>query len=180
MKHYRSAVALSFLLLLLAPRSVVIAQSEMQTPQQNAQGLPFDGSRGSFPGCPQCGLWSWVDKPEDQATVFADDFILKGWGFECVSGTPVTRIDVLYQDYEGAWRTLKQETGALTPGVSRWDVTRAFYLACPNVTQYAGWHLHVTGMPLGLRRVRIIVWHGAYLENHFRTYLVRQTANVGQ
>jgi hypothetical protein len=132
------------------------------------------GARGSFPGCPDCGVWSWVDDPADQVTVSTRAFVIQGWGFECVSGRPVDRVDVWYQDYNGAWQPLKQAQEALAAGaVWRGDVVQfGPTVGCPNVAANTGWVLSVTGMPLGLRRVRIVAWKGPYFEAHTRTYLV--------
>lgn len=144
----------------------------------SAQDIPqpgqlLDGSRGSFPGCPDCGVWSWVDYPRDQRTVAASNFYVQGWGFECVSGRPIDRVDVYYQDYEGIYHPVKQPEWALLHGaIGRPDVVAAFAGACPNVAANSGWQLRVTGIPPGLRRVTIVVWRGPYRENHDRTYLI--------
>lgn len=134
----------------------------------------FDGSRGSFPGCPTCGVWSWVDLPAPEMTVSASNFVVQGWGFECVSGQPVDRVDVSYQDYDGHWNPLLQPASALTPyTVARPDVAYMFAPFCPNVSGYTGWQLVVTNPPpLGLRRVAFTIWRGPYFERHQRVYLI--------
>lgn len=134
------------------------------------------GSRGSFPGCPQCGVWSWVDKPDDQITVSTRGFVLQGWGFECVSGMPADRVNVYWQDYDGDWWPLLLPDYALESGQShRSDVERfARTIGCRNVGSDTGWALRVSGVPLGLRRLKIDVWRGPYFETHYRTYLIRQ------
>jgi len=134
------------------------------------------GARGSFPGCPQCGVWSWVDLPQNQQTVSASNFWVHGWGFECVSGLSIDRVDVHYQDYDGIWRPLKQPVNALRWGlIPRPDVvTFGQAIGCPHTVANTGWALTVHGMPLGLRRVTFNVWRGPYLETHERTYLVRR------
>jgi len=137
-------------------------------------GAQFDGGRGSFPGCPTCGVYSFVDLPQAEATVSASNFTLQGWGFECVSGRPVDRVDIWEQDYDGFWHPLKQADGALWFGYSyRPDVQAAYRGLCPNVSPLTGWVLTLTNPPaLGLRRLRINLWYGPYFETSLRTYLV--------
>ena len=139
-----------------------------------AFGQAFDGSRGSFPGCPLCGVFSYVDAPAAEQTISASNFIIQGWGFECVSGRPVDRVDVHYQNYAGYWVRLPQDPSALDYGsVARPDVRSAYQSACPTVPAHAGWTLAVTNPPpLGLRRIAVLVWRGPYVEQHFRTYLI--------
>lgn len=143
-----------------------------------ANAQPTDGSRGSFPGCPTCGVVSYIDLPKLEATVARSKFTIHGWGFECVSGQSVMRVDVWYQDYDGSWHPLKQDDGALRFNLKRPDVAKAYRPYCPNVTDYTGWALTLTNPPpAGLRRLMINVWdlpdwQSAYKETHHRTYLV--------
>jgi hypothetical protein len=140
-----------------------------------AQQPLFDGGRGQFPGCPGCGVYSYVDSPTPEQTVSASNFVIEGWGFECVSGLVADRVDLSYQDYDGYWRPLLQPAYTLNYGsIPRPDVWMAYRPACPGVPANSGWHLLVTNPPpVGLRRVLITVWHGPYYEKHWRTYLVR-------
>jgi hypothetical protein len=140
----------------------------------HAQPAIFDGSRGSFPGCPTCGVWSWVDLPAPEVTVHASDFTVQGWGFECMSGNPIDRVEVFYQDYNGWWHPLYQGPTALMWGASaRPDVRAAFGAGCPLMGDYTGWTLILTNPPpLGLRRVQFTIWRGPYYEAHRRTYLI--------
>lgn len=132
------------------------------------------GDRGSFPGCPTCGVYSYVDLPVAEMTVSASNFTLQGWGFECYSGVPADRVDLYYQDYDGLWHPLKQAAGTLWFGyVPRPDVAAAYRSSCPNVSDTTGWGLTVMNPPpVGLRRIQINVWHGPYFESHRRTYLI--------
>lgn len=134
----------------------------------------FDGSRGSFPGCPTCGVFSAVDLPAPEQTVSQQNFVVWGWGFECVGGATVDRVDVWYQTYDGTWRPLKQADGTLQYGVMpRPDVQAYYRTACPRVPLNSGWVLSLTRVPpLGLRRVVFNVWRGPYFEQHRRTYLI--------
>lgn len=137
---------------------------------------PFgSGGRGSWPGCPGCGVYSYVDRPEPEVTVNADAFTLKGFGFECGSGEVAERVDVWYQDYDGQWQTIRPQAIEFYPGLRRTDVQKVYRPFCANVTAESGWHAYVT-LPddvRGLRRFKIIVWKGAYFEVHHRTYLIR-------
>jgi hypothetical protein len=140
----------------------------------SAQNAPYaSGGRGQFPGCPKCGVISYVDIPTAEQTVSVENFTIQGWGFECVSGTPITRVDIWYQDYAGYWLPLKQPTTNLDFGqIARPDVMYAFSQECPRVQELTGWSLKVDKMPVGLRRIQIKVWWGPYYETHSRTYLV--------
>jgi hypothetical protein len=134
----------------------------------------FNGGRGSFPGCPSCGVWSYVDFPSAEQTVSAKDFVIEGWGFECVAGAAIERVDLWYQDYAGDWWPLKQPDGAMAAhAVYRPDVEQHFRRVCPNAGTDTGWRLTVKNPPpFGLRRVRVMVWYGPYYEAHYRTYLI--------
>jgi hypothetical protein len=134
----------------------------------------FSGGRGSFPGCPTCGVWSWVDLPGPEATVSASDFAVQGWGFECFTGKPIIRVDVWYQDYDGNWWPLPQQDGTLAVRGSRPDVQGfAPTVGCAMPTDLTGWTLTITNPPpAGLRRMRFVIWRGPYREIHQRTYLI--------
>lgn len=157
-----------------------------------AQPPVGSGGRGSFPGCPQCGVWSWVDyprpardpwdvwvglpiDPRQREDVSASNFWAAGWGFECVSGRPIDRIDVWYQDYAGTWRQLKQPADALRAGfIERPDVVRfAPNVNCATPAMETGWAMQIYGMPPGLRRVRLEIWWGPYHERQEFTLLVK-------
>lgn len=150
------------------------------------------GGRGSFPGCPICGVWSWVDyplierdpldvwlglaiNPRQREPVSAANFWAAGWGFECVSGQAIDRIDVFYQDYEGIWQPLRQPDSALRAGIfDRPDVVRfAPTVQCASPVVATGWALKIHGMPTGFRRVRLEIWWGPYHERQEFTVLVR-------
>lgn len=136
----------------------------------------MDGSRGSFPGCPSCGVLSYIDLPKLEATVARSAFTIHGWGFECVSGRPIRRVEVWYQDYDESWHLLKQPDGALRFNLKRPDVATAFREYCPKVSDDTGWVLTLyNAPPAGLRRMVINVWdqqQSPYRETHHRTYLV--------
>lgn len=123
----------------------------------------------TFPNaCARCGVFSFVDSPEAEATVMRRDLVFKGWGFECEGGGRVDRVDLSYQDYSGYWRPLVQDHWTLASGLHRPDVAGAFRAVCPNVTEYAGWHLYVTNPPpAGLRRVALNIWVGPYFQPPF-------------
>jgi hypothetical protein len=152
-----------------------IQASAQQIPADPEPLGPFNGGRGQFPGCPDCGVLSYVDLPKDESTVSASNLVFQGWGFECVSGRPANRVDVWYQDYDGYWKSLPQPSYVLYFGiVSRPDVRNAFVGSCPNVDQFSGWYLNITNPPpSGLRRIKISVWYGPYFQSHSRTYLVK-------
>lgn len=150
------------------------------------------GGRGSFPGCPKCGVWSWVDYPRIERdpmdvllgvpidprireAVSASNFWAVGWGFECVSGQPADRVDVWYQDYDGKWQQLKQPASALRAGeVYRPDIAPfSTTVGCSTPSNFTGWVLKIHGMSPGLRRVRLEVWWGPYHERNEFTLLVK-------
>lgn len=133
------------------------------------------GGRGSFPGCPKCGVYGFVDYPKDGATVVQSAFTAGGWGIEGGSGAAVDRIDVWYQDYAGAWIPVRLAPQDVRTGfIHRWDVV--LWGAANDfglVDLYSGWAVTIRGVPLGLRRLKFLLWRGPYVEEHNRVYLVK-------
>lgn len=127
----------------------------------------------SYPtGCPRCGVISYVDLPQDGATVSQTSFYLAGWGFECESGRAAHRVDVFYEGDDGYFHPLVPQ-GTLYWGLSRPDVRNAYAAHCPNVPDTTGWHVYLTNPPpLGTRRITVNVWREPYFEGHTRTITV--------
>lgn len=194
----RLTSALALALLSVCPRPLAAQSPEPATVTaevlSNSEAAPFfTGRRGSFPGCPSCGVWSWVDYPRVQRDplavllgdpldlnqredVSASNFVAVGWGFECVTGQSIDRIDVWYQDYDGIWRQVVQPPSALRLGViDRPDVARfAPTVQCATPTRATGWAMQISGVPPGLRRMRLEVWWGPYHERTEFTLLVKR------
>lgn len=195
MRRLTSGIALAMLSLFPSPVSAQspIPPTVTTEAAANSEAAPFfSGRRGSFPGCPQCGVWSWVDYPRVKVDpldallgdppnptiredVSASNFWAVGWGFECVSGQPIDRIDVSYEDYEGKFRPLLQPPTALRAGfIARGDIVRfAPSVQCSKPALETGWVLQIHGMPIGLRRVRLEVWWGPYHERQEFILLVK-------
>jgi hypothetical protein len=123
--------------------------------------------------CSMCRVFSYVDLAPDGATVSASNMQLEGWGFECVGGQAINRVDVYYQDYDGYYHPLKQADYTFNGGRYRPDVAAHYAPYCPKVSTNTGWLLTLNNPPpTGLRRVAINVWSGGLYEGHTRTYLV--------
>ncbi len=130
--------------------------------------------------CAKCGVISYVDIPSETsvAVVPQNLLMLAGWGFECVSGQPLSRIEFWYQGDDGYFHPAHQQgdTWILT-GVYRPDVWNAYNLHCPMVTGYSGWHLYVRPglVPVGTRSVAVVLWYGnAYYNTHFRRVTITE------
>jgi hypothetical protein len=123
--------------------------------------------------CPTCGVHGYVDYPESGATLARAGSVIAGWGFECVSGRPVDRVELWYETSDGSrFLPLKQADYALIAGtIGRPDVRNAFAPYCPNTSSEAGWWLQVTNPPpAGARRVLIKLWYGPYHADLMRTF----------
>lgn len=131
------------------------------------------GKRGSFPGCPTCGVLSAIDTPtaaSPSPTVPSGAFYIAGWGFECFSGAATNRVEVYYRNDDGEMVVAKT---TLIKGLARMDVQRAFSGECV-VPWDSGFHLYFhTPLPRGQREIYINVWRGAYYETHRRDVFVR-------
>ncbi len=165
----------SFIVAFVLQPALPAAQSIPATSAGPSQSnVLFDGRRGSFPGCPTCGVWSWVDYPAPLSQVSTRAFSLSGWGFECVSGQAVDRVDVFYQDYDGVNHPTQLLPTSRYGFIHRWDVVLfGVSVDCGVVDLYSGWAVTVTGVPPGLRLITINVWRGPYVETHERIYLVK-------
>jgi hypothetical protein len=95
--------------------------------------------------CPTCGVHGYVDYPESGATLARAGSVIAGWGFECVSGRPVDRVELWYETSDGSrFLPLKQADYALIAGtIGRPDVRTAFAPYCPNTSERGG--MVVTG-----------------------------------
>lgn len=130
----------------------------------------------SFPGCAACGVAGFVDIPATSATVSNADLLarraaVEGWGFECVSGAPVDRVDLFVEDdaEPGIWHpvpsTDPNASTALTWSgyIARPDVVTAFSASCPAVTPAAGFVRWIDrDLPLGAHRFLFVLWKGPY------------------
>lgn len=125
-------------------------------------------------GCPTCGVHGYVDFPSSGVTLMRNGIMFAGWGFECVTGKPIDRIDVSYEvaDGAGGWQPLKQADWALHFGaIERPDVVNAFANVCPSVPVKSGWWLQITNPPPpGARRVMLKLYSGIWHANLIRTY----------
>jgi len=129
-------------------------------------------------GCPKCGVIGWVDMPAPSTTVsradlYAGRAAFEGWGFECVSGQPVDRIDLWIERTDGIWANLKQNANTTLYGfVYRPDVQAVFTSGCPRVTGLTGWVFYVSHLPdsaLGAHRFTLVLWRGPYHINRVLT-----------
>ena len=133
----------------------------------------FDPQRWFAPGCPSCGVHAYVDLPHSGSELSLST-IIAGWGFECVSGQPIDRVDVWYEE-DGFWVPIKQADGVLNFNViARPDVQTAYRAYCPNVALTSGWWMQLSTLPpAGARRVSFTIWRGPYYARIVRTYTVR-------
>lgn len=132
------------------------------------------GKRGSFPGCPTCGVVSAIDSPQATSPspiVPEGQLYLAGWGFECYAGGLVDRVDVRYRNDDGDLVTAHT---LLIAGLPRMDVQRAFSGSCVPPWD-SGFHVYfLTPLPHGQREIYINVWSGdAYYEVHRRDVFIR-------
>jgi len=126
----------------------------------------------TFPGCAQCGVIGYVDLPARGGTVsnaalLSHNEAFEGWGFECVSGDPVDRVDLFVEDDVQAdiWHPVKQSDDGMWGGYWwRPDVSLAFVKSCPAILgRYTGWVRWIDKpLPLGAHRFRVLLWHGPY------------------
>lgn len=135
----------------------------------------FDPMNWFRPSCPRCGVAGYVDYPKSGATLTRDNILLAGWGFECVSGRAVNRVDVWYEvdDMPGSWLPLKQPWWALHPAaIDRPDVAAAYATVCPAVSRTSGWWLQITNPPPpGARRIMLKLFSGdVWRADIIRTY----------
>lgn len=134
----------------------------------------FDPQTWFKSACPTCGVHGYLDYPKTGASLMRSTVLMAGWGFECVSGRAIDRIDVWYEpdDFPGAWLPLKQADGAARiAAVNRPDVSAAYERACPNAPGNAGWWLLLTNPPpAGARRIMLKLWSGPYHADLVRTY----------
>ena len=128
-------------------------------------------SIGSVPGCPRCGVLSYVDLPAPGATVTQGALFIAGWGFECESGLFVNRVDVWVQNDEGFYVPLPVQTFA--KNLPRPDIVAAYQPSCPHVTSNSGWHCYlIAPPPFGTRNLAINVWREPYVETHIRSVTI--------
>jgi hypothetical protein len=125
-----------------------------------------------FPGCAKCGAVGYVDVPGVSETVSNADLLahnaaVEGWGFECVSGNPVDRVDVFVEDdtQHNFWRPVKEDENAIWTGYNyRPDVEHAFVASCPAIyaraTGFVRWI--DKPLPLGAHRFLFVLWKGPY------------------
>lgn len=145
-------------------------------------------SAQSVPGCEKCGVVAFVDVPAQTVTVSNADLLarhaaIEGWGFECVSGDPVNRVDVWVEDdaHPEFWHpvpnTNPNASTDLTWGGynARPDVEAAFVAACPAIlyrpTGFVRWLDHA--LPLGAHRFKFVLWRGPYHADLVRTWTVQ-------
>ena len=130
-------------------------------------------------GCARCGTYAFVDSPATPdakvPVATAGDWIVAGWGFECESGQPVTRVELWYSGDDGFYKPVPYWLTGLYAGVYRPDVANAFRGACPKVTQYTGYGLQVLAgaVPVGTRALIVNAWRGPYMTQTRRIIVVR-------
>jgi hypothetical protein len=135
---------------------------------------PPIGTRGSFPGCPSCGVLSAIDYPATSSpspTVLYGQLFIAGWGFECFAGAPIDRLEVRYRNDAGILVLAKT---SFYPGLSRPDVQAAFAGSCATRWD-SGFHAYFdVPIPRGQREIYINTWSGsAYYEIHRRDVFIK-------
>jgi hypothetical protein len=125
----------------------------------------------TFPGCPKCGVAGYVDVPGAAATVSNADLLafraaVEGWGFECVSGNPVDRVDIYVEDdvQHDFWHPVKQAANTQGGSNPRPDVEAVFASACQAIEgQWTGFVRWLDQpLPLGAHRFLFVLWKGPY------------------
>lgn len=113
--------------------------------------------------CERCGVIGYVD-------IARADWIA-GWGFECVSGSPLDRVYVMYQKDDGFFTPIDWRKTSWHRYIHRPDVRSAYEAHCPGVTSYSGFNLHIQpgSVPSGTRVISVNISFGPYYENHRRT-----------
>lgn len=131
--------------------------------------------------CTACGIRAHIDSPKavsdaDPAlTGVPQTFAIAGWGFECVSGRPVDRVDVFLANGDGFYRPVPWWLTEFRAGAKRPDVFWAFRSACPEATVDEGWHLilFAGAVPSGTQALLINVWSGPFRQQFARTVVVK-------
>lgn len=125
--------------------------------------------------CARCGVYAYADNLELEnvpvVNVRDNDgyWQIDGWGFECVSGHPIDRIDVWYLVPDATMRGGGYWVSALNTYPSAYgprpDVVDAYKAWCPSLAfrADAGFSaLYKLGrIPLGVQTIRLIFWRGS-------------------
>ena len=85
-------------------------------------------------GCSTCRVYAWVDAPRDYVItvpgfgelsstlpIVAGAWVIAGWGFECMSGRAIDRVDVAYSGDDGLFHPAPWYLMRLDVGVPRPD-----------------------------------------------------------
>ncbi|HEU4890004.1 MAG TPA: hypothetical protein VFT47_00545 [Vicinamibacterales bacterium] len=89
-------------------------------------------------------MYGYVDIPTSGQTIARGAFYVAGWAFECSTGNaPVSMSIGLFNPSIGWWiPNITRYTGIHRP-----DVSAAYSGACPNVTDYSGYHIYPSAWP---------------------------------
>lgn len=85
-------------------------------------------------------MYGYVDIPSSGQSVARGAFYVAGWAFECATGNPP--VSMTYHLHNPAIGNWIPSSYTLYTGVHRPDVSAAYSGACPNVTDYSGYHLY--------------------------------------
>jgi hypothetical protein len=150
---------------------VAVIALVLATPAAAQDWAQFNPQTWFQPGCPSCGVHAAIDWVQNADVDGVTRPIVAGWGFECVSGQPVDRVDVF---------ALRGSTGTALAVDLRWqqiprpDVQAASVVGCPRVTRESGFGVVVLGaIPEGTTALRINVWRGPYFQGTTIPVLVR-------
>lgn len=113
----------------------------------------------SAQSCPTCYVASNVDA--------ASTSYLAGWGFECGSGTPISRFDAYYYASNGS--LVRLNDAYIVNGIWREDVYSYFLNGggCPSVPISSGFHVYFPTQPPSGSTVVLVLWHGSISAVHY-------------
>ena len=121
-------------------------------------GTQFDPQEWFKAACPKCGLRSSVDWIQNVPLPEGDRPVLAGWGFECVSGRAVDKVDAnAWDPAQGKYVPVRTEL--------RWQaIPRPDVLgSAPGCTvpMDSGFGAVIVGaLPAGATSLKIVVWAG--------------------
>ena len=141
--------------------------------------VPLSAQVPSVPsGCTKCGVYGYVDGPGDPVTavpIVSGGWTISGWGFECVSGIAVDRVDVFASNDDGTYTPIPPAAQHLYLGYARPDVQQAYQGACPAVSGVSGFavQLDAGAVPVGTRALVMNLWRGPYFAQTRRIVVIR-------
>lgn len=118
----------------------------------------FDPQEWFKTACPKCGVRSAIDWVQTVPLPEGDRPVIAGWGFECVSGKPVDRVDAhAWDPAKGAYVAV--QTDLRWQAIPRPDVLSAFPgCAVPVASGYGA--VIVGALPAGATSLKIVTWAG--------------------